>query len=112
MEAGDDVALNLGDPAKSNRNTKKFIANVNTEDPFIPTIIAKFGNENTLDLLHTCSCISLMSKDLLDKIKAQLKYKFLGRSVSISIINSQAKFNGCANIYIKINKQHYNLYLW
>ena len=112
-EAGDDVTLKLRNPAKSNNTNKQLIANVNIEDPFIPTIIAKFGNENILCLLDTGSSISLMSKEVFDKLKAQLKYKFLGRSVSISTINSQVKFTGCADISFKINKQHYrhNLYL-
>ena len=76
-------------------------------------IIAKFGNENILCLLDTGSSISLMSREVFDKLKAQLKYKFLGRSVSISTINSQVKFTGCADVSFKINKQHYrhNLYL-
>ena len=73
----------------------------------------QLGDEKIACLLDTGSSISLLNKDLFDNIKSNIKYKFLGRSVSISTINSQVQFSGCVNISFKINKQHYkhNLYL-
>ena len=111
-EARNNVSLDSSKTTKLNKDTKEFIANVNIEDSFIPTITAKFGNEDILSLLDTGPSTSLISKELFDKIKVKSKYKFLGRSVPISTINSQVKFTGCTDISFKINKQHYrhNLY--
>ena len=53
-----------------------------------------------------------MSKELFDNIKQNIKYKFLGRSVSISTINSKVKFSGCASISFKIEKQHFRHHIY
>ena len=89
------------------------IANINVENPFIPLILMKFGEEEIPCLLDIGSSISLMSQELFDSVKQNIKYKFLGRSVSISTINSKVKFSGCASISFKIEKQHlrHNIYV-
>lgn len=71
------------------------------------------GEESIKCLLDTGSSISLMSKEVFDGIKNKIKYRFLGRTISISTINSQVQFRGCADISFKINKQHFrhNIYL-
>lgn len=73
----------------------------------LPMISVNFKQNLVCMLLDSGSSVSLLTRETFDKIKSQVKVRYLSRSVKINTVNSELKFSACAEISFKIDKQFF-----
>lgn len=87
--------------------SNNFIASLNGHDTPLPLIEIRVANHELFVLLDTGSTLSILSHSFFLANKAQLNYKNLSRSVTISTLNSQVHFHGCIELSFKIKNKFF-----